>query len=116
MRILVVTIPLLLAMGCDLDDVLTTDTEDIELVTQGKGIYDEHCIGCHQADGTGGAGELAADFIADRERLAKSDFELLASIRDGREGAMGMMPPWKEILTPYEMRAGLAYLRAEFGD
>jgi len=54
----------------------------------GASVYNQYCVACHQADGTGMKGMLAADFTAP-ERLSKSDEELLRSIRKGLAGKRG---------------------------
>lgn len=83
--------------------------------TTGASIYKTYCVGCHQADGTGMGGMLAADFVADPSRLAKSDAELLAAIADGVTGRVGTMPPWRQTLSDQERRDVLSYLRATWG-
>jgi mono/diheme cytochrome c family protein len=60
-------------------------------------------------------GMLAANFITDKARLAKSDEDLLKSIRDGVTGKVGTMPPWGTTLSEEEQRHVLAYLRKQFG-
>ncbi|MCP4804302.1 MAG: cytochrome c [Proteobacteria bacterium] len=82
----------------------------------GKVVYDQYCVACHQADGTGMNGMLAASFVTDKDRLAKSDDELLTSIRDGMTGSIGMMPPWGTTLDQKQMEDSLAYIRATFGE
>jgi caa(3)-type oxidase subunit IV len=82
---------------------------------RGAKVYGTYCVGCHQADGRGNAGALAADFVGDATRLAKTDAELLASIRDGKVGAIGAMPPWRGTLTDQQQADALAYVRATFG-
>jgi cytochrome c oxidase cbb3-type subunit 3 len=81
----------------------------------GKVVYEQYCQACHQADGKGSGGMLAADFTADPSRLAKSDAELLSSINDGYKGSVGIMPPWKGTVSPQEQADVLAYIRAQFG-
>ena len=80
----------------------------------GKVVYDTYCKACHQDDGTGMNGMLAANFN-EEGRLDKSDEELLKSIRDGYKGQVGLMPPWGETLTEQEMVDVLAHVRASYG-
>lgn len=80
----------------------------------GKEVYTTNCVACHQADGTGMGGMLAADFTKEKERLAKSDAELLTSIRDGVTSKRGTMPPWGSVLTDQQRADALAYIRASF--
>lgn len=84
----------------------------------GETVFKTFCVACHQADGTGKMGEvqMAADFVADKTRLAKTDEELLTSIRDGKTGTVGSMPPWGAATTDQQRADALAYIRATFGD
>lgn len=85
-------------------------------VAAGKAVYEQYCQACHQADGTALNGMLGADFVHDETRLAKSDEQLLTSIREGVTGKIGAMPPWKDTLSDAEQRNVLAYIRATFGE
>jgi caa(3)-type oxidase subunit IV len=81
----------------------------------GAAVYKTYCVACHQADGRGMGGMLAADFIGDPTRLAKSDEQLLTSIRDGVTGKIGVMPPWGSALSETQQREALSYVRSQFG-
>jgi mono/diheme cytochrome c family protein len=59
---------------------------------------------------------LAASFVDDKSRLAKSDAELLNSIKNGVVANGKVMPPQKDVLSDTEMRDVLAYIRKTFGD
>ena len=82
----------------------------------GEAVYKRICIACHQADGSGLNGMLAANFVSEKERLAKSNKELLKSIREGITKDNRIMPPQKGILTEKEMADALSYVRKTFGD
>jgi len=82
----------------------------------GRQVYDTHCVACHQADGTGMNGKLAANFVEDRSRLAKSDDELLIAINRGTRGDIGVMPPWGQLLDTQQHHDVLAYLRETYGE
>ncbi len=79
----------------------------------GAALYVQHCAPCHQADGRGQDGKLAANFVDDRARLAKSDEELLRSISDGVPGTA--MVGFRDRLDETQRREVLAHLRARFG-
>lgn len=79
----------------------------------GEKLYSQHCGACHQADGRGVNGQVAADFVGDKERLAKPDEELLRSIARGLPGTA--MLGFDGRLDIEEQRAVLAYVRATFG-
>ena len=83
--------------------------------SRGKVVYSTYCVACHQADGRGMNGMLAADFIGDKSRLAKSDELLIKSIADGMSGSIGQMPPWGGVLNEGQQSDVLAYIRGQFG-
>lgn len=85
----------------------TADLED------GAATYAKFCVACHQADGNGLNGMLAAKF-SDPTRLAKTDEALLTSIRDGVRGKVGAMPPWNASLSEEQMVNVLGYIRATY--
>lgn len=89
------------------------DTGDPEA---GALVYGKICVACHQADGTGLNGMLAASFAQDKTRLAKTDEQLLTSIRNGITKDGRVMPPQKDVLTDEEMHNALAYIRKMWGD
>ena len=83
----------------------------------GASTYQQHCLRCHQENGTGQPATgpaLAADFNAPGGPLAKTDEELMRTIRLGRMGDIGAMPPWRGILSTKQQRDVVAYLRREF--
>ena len=81
----------------------------------GLKVYDKVCKACHQADGKGMGGALAANFVAERERLQKPDSVLLKSIAEGIKGKKAIMPPQKDALSEQERKDALAYIRKAFG-
>ena len=80
----------------------------------GAVVFAGTCVACHQKDGTGMNGMLAADFN-DPARLAKPDSVLLNSIAEGIKGKTAVMPAHKEVLTLQQRKDALAYIRATFG-
>jgi caa(3)-type oxidase subunit IV len=82
---------------------------------EGMKVYTIFCVACHQLDGKGLNGKLAANFVDDKTRLAKPDAELLNSIANGYKGTVGQMPPWGPVLKPKQRRDVLAYVRQTFG-
>ena len=81
----------------------------------GEAIYQRTCVACHGADGRGNGGVTGADFVGDASRLAKSNRELLRSIRDGVTTGSQPMPAQRDNLSEEEMRDVLSYIRREFG-
>ena len=80
-------------------------------LSAGKMAYRTFCVACHQEDGKGG-GSPAANFVEDRNRLRKSDAELLRAIRLGilDKG----MPPFGAALSDQQIHDVLAYIRTAF--
>lgn len=77
--------------------------------------YRRYCIGCHGNDGRGNGGATGADLTAvDSPLASRSDAELAASIRDGKRGKTGTMPPHQPVLTDSQIAALVAYVRERF--
>lgn len=77
--------------------------------------YRARCLPCHGIDGRGAGAVTGADFTSPTGPLTRPDAELLVSIRDGRRGAIGIMPSHREILSEDERVAVLGYVRRTFG-
>lgn len=88
-------------------EIPTTDPAEL--------TYRRSCLPCHGVDGRGAGAITGADFTSTAGPLTRPDTELLVSIREGRRGAIGVMPPHREILTDAESTAVLAYVRRTFG-
>jgi mono/diheme cytochrome c family protein len=85
---------------------------------RGATIYKTHCSVCHQIDGSGRSPQgivLGGNFSADKSVLAKTDEALLNTIKMGKTGSVGTMPPWGGVLDQKKRRDVLAYIRATFG-
>ncbi len=87
-------------------------TEAVAL-SRGEGIYRRYCVTCHQPDGRGLDGKLAADFVLDPTRLAKPDAALAASIANGVPGTT--MRAFGGELDATGIEQVLLYLRRQFG-
>ncbi len=79
----------------------------------GAAVYAESCAPCHQVDGRGMNGQVAADFVGDPRRLAKTDEELLRSIAKGVPNTA--MPAFEGRLSEAQRLEVLAHIRARFG-
>lgn len=91
----------------------TPDGSDpVAMLEQGSAIYDQYCIACHGADGKGNNG-LGGDYrkvLKDRD-----DQDLIASIKNGKVGSVGSMPPWGAVLDDDQIQAVLHYVKSTFG-
>ncbi|HNP35827.1 MAG TPA: cytochrome c [Woeseiaceae bacterium] len=98
--------------------ISTTALADGNTVAAGKAVYSQTCIACHGANGKGAIPGVA-DLTASDGALSKSDDELIKSISEGVQsaGAPLAMPAkgGNPALTEADIKAVLAYLRAEFG-
>lgn len=81
----------------------------------GKVVFEKVCQACHQADGSGLNGMLAADFKKNPARLGQKDSVLLGHIADGFKTDKLIMPPQKTVTTEQERKDALAYMRKAFG-
>lgn len=77
--------------------------------------YRRYCLPCHATDGRGNGGTTGADFTSPTGPMTSPDEKLLVSIRDGKRGSIGTMPPHGRLLTELQMQNVLAYVRRTFG-
>ncbi|MFV1984258.1 MAG: cytochrome c5 family protein [Thiohalomonadales bacterium] len=84
----------------------------------GKEIYEQTCVACHGADGSGPVPGVP-NFKNKKGRLAKSDKELLNNITHGFQspGSSMAMPPkgGNPNLTEKNVKDTLKYIRKQFG-
>ncbi len=84
----------------------------------GKAVYSQTCVACHGVNGKGTIPGVT-DFTGKDSPLRKSDAELVNNISKGFQspGSFMAMPSkgGNPTLTEADVRAVLAYLRAEFG-
>lgn len=82
---------------------------DPHLVEQGKQVFGQFCVPCHQEEGKGKVG--FAPSLTNQELLSiASDRFLSQTIHDGRVDTA--MPPWATVLKPRQIKAVVAYLRS----
>ena len=76
---------------------------------RGQAVFEDNCAQCHRSNGEG----LPATFPA----LNKNPFVLgdpkpvIATVLNGRKGALGRMPGWKDTLDDEQIAAVVTYIR-----
>ena len=79
------------------------------LVAEGKAVFTENCVACHQEGAVGKPG--TAPSLANKDLLGiASDRFLSQTIHDGRPDTP--MPPFADVLKPGQIKAVIAYLRS----
>ena len=75
--------------------------------------YKSNCVVCHGADGTGSATgkALKAPDLHSEAVQKLTVAEMVAQISDGKNN----MPPFKNTLTPDQIKAVVGYVRSTFG-
>jgi mono/diheme cytochrome c family protein len=88
--------------------------EEQQRFDAGREVYKNICQACHQPDGRGQE-KLAPSLIA--SPLALANGEIPARILlNGKEGAIGLMPPIGSALNDDQIAAVLTYVRREWGN
>lgn len=72
------------------------------------GAYDTHCAKCHGKDGKGIESLQPPDFTEAKWQSDNTDKKIADDIRNGK----GVMPGFKEALTPAQLTAMVKYVRA----
>lgn len=81
---------------------------------RGKKVYAQHCQSCHQSDGKGVGGKVAADLNGADGPLQKSNEALFEVISEGVQGD-GAMPAMGDHLSDQEIGDVIAWMRKRFG-
>jgi mono/diheme cytochrome c family protein len=88
-------------------------TEEEKRFAAGRQIFSSTCAGCHPADGQGK--EKSVPALA-RSRYVIGNPTVAARILlAGKEGSMGLMPPFRATLSDEQIASVLTYLRREWG-
>ena len=102
-------------LGCQQTPSAPVEAGD---VPRGHAVYENYCASCHQADGSGQPSKdviIAANFKDDPSPLDQTDAALLRTIKYGKSGKIGAMPPWAGVLKEQQLIDVLAYVRHTFG-
>jgi len=76
-------------------------------------VYKANCVACHQPDGRG-QDKVAANLLGSVLALAPADVTARI-VLNGKEGAIGLMPPVGSVLSDDQIAAVLTYIRREWG-
>jgi mono/diheme cytochrome c family protein/glucose/arabinose dehydrogenase len=79
----------------------------------GRDVYQSICQACHQPDGRG-QDRLAPTLIGSTLTLAQPEIPVRI-VLNGKEGAVGLMPPVGSSLTDDQIASVLTYIRREWG-
>jgi mono/diheme cytochrome c family protein len=82
-----------------------------DVLTAGKGVFAEHCAGCHAIEGRAATGNPPYPGI-DFTLVKPSERYVLKKLRTGIMPEDGMMPSFKGTLSEAQMRAVATYVEA----
>ena len=72
------------------------------------GLYKQHCVKCHLVDGKGLESLEPPDFTDTKWQSENTDKQIAEGIRNGE----GVMPEFKDVLTPAQITSLVKYVRA----
>jgi len=87
--------------------------EEQQRFEAGRDIYRNICRACHQPDGRG-QDKIAPTLIGAALTLARADIPTRILL-NGKEGAVGLMPPIGSKLSDEQIASVLTYVRREWG-
>ena len=94
-------------------DVVPLTPEQQKRFAQGRELYTNLCVACHQPDGQGRE-KIAPSLV--NSRYVTADAAVAARIvLSGKEGAVGLMPPLGASLSDEQIASVLTYIRREWG-
>ena len=98
----------------------TTAAAPAALIAQGKAVYTETCLSCHQADGGGVDGMnppliKTSYVLGDKTRIVKVVLNGLQDVDIDGEPYNNAMPSY-DFLTDQQIAAVLTYVRSSFGN
>jgi mono/diheme cytochrome c family protein/glucose/arabinose dehydrogenase len=80
----------------------------------GREVYQNLCVACHQVDGRGRE-KIATTLVGSAFALGSPEIPIRVLI-NGKEGAVGLMPPLGAVLSDQQIAAVLTYVRREWGN
>jgi mono/diheme cytochrome c family protein len=94
--------------------VAPLSAEEQQRFDNGRGLYANACVACHQADGRGRE-RVAPTLVASPLALAREDIPIRILL-NGKEGATGLMPPLGQALSDDQIADVLTYIRRQWGN
>ena len=89
------------------------NAEEQQRFNEGRDIYHNLCVACHQPDGRGRE-KVAPSLLGSEFALGPPPVPVRV-LMNGKEGAVGLMPPLGSVLTDQQIAAVLTYIRREWG-
>ncbi len=93
----------------------TRTAEEEGLFKAGQGVYATNCAGCHQDRGQGAPGVAPALAGSKIVTTARPE-NVLRVLLNGKEGAIGEMPPMGQSFSDDQLAQVLTYIRGGFGN
>jgi mono/diheme cytochrome c family protein len=93
--------------------VAPLSAEEQQRFNEGRDVYSNLCVTCHQPDGRGRE-KLAPSLLGSEFALGPPPVPVRV-LMNGKEGAVGLMPPLGSVLTDQQIAAVLTYIRREWG-
>jgi mono/diheme cytochrome c family protein/glucose/arabinose dehydrogenase len=87
--------------------------EEQQRFNEGREIYNNLCVACHQSDGRGRE-KLAPSLLGSEFAVGPPPVPVRVLL-NGKEGAVGLMPPLGAGLSDQQIAAVLTYIRREWG-
>lgn len=85
------------------------------LFKAGLGVYATNCTGCHQDRGQGAPG-VAPALAGSKIVTAARPENVLRVLLNGKDGAVGQMPPMGQSMSDDQLAQVLTYIRGSFGN
>ena len=92
----------------------TRTAEEETLFKAGQGVYATSCAGCHQDQGQG-APRVGAALAGSKLVIGRPEMPLRVLL-NGKEGAIGEMPPLGQSLSDEQLAQVLTYIRGAWGN
>jgi mono/diheme cytochrome c family protein/glucose/arabinose dehydrogenase len=94
-------------------DVTPLTPDEQKRFAQGREVYKNLCVACHQPDGRG-VDKVAPTLVNSRNVIGNPGIPARI-VLDGKEGSVTLMPPLGASLTDEQTAAVLTYIRREWG-